>query len=52
MPRAIFKVQIKDREKTKNFVILQVLKASPSLSGNLTVAEHKVNSPFFLQRHC
>ena len=47
MPRAIFKVQIKDHEKTNFFVILQVIKASPSLGGNLTVAEHKVNSPFF-----
>ena len=36
MSRAIFKIRIKDHEKTYLFVLLQVIKASPSLSWNLT----------------
>ena len=32
MARAIFKIWIKDHEKTDLFVLLQVIKASPSLS--------------------
>ena len=32
MPRAIFKIWIKDYENTELFVLSQVIKASPSLS--------------------
>ena len=38
MSSAIFKIRNKDDEYTNLFVILEVIKASPSLIWNLTVA--------------
>ena len=37
MLRAIFEIRMKDHENTDLFVLLQVIKASPSVSRNLTV---------------
>ena len=43
----IFEMQIKDHENTDLFVLLQVIKASPFLSWNLTVAYCMVQLYFF-----
>ena len=37
MSRARFKIRIKDHENADRLVLLQVIKANPSLNSNLTV---------------
>ena len=46
MSCAIFKIQIKDNENKDLFVLLQVMKVSPSLSWNLTIVYRTVQFYF------